>query len=99
MRTITGITAGGPSKRLHLLSSTARPPPLDLAVRIVFELDPALRAVRPLVRIPVWDRPALEFRRHRRAHGIVARPLIGSVGQVENLLVQPGGFLCGRRAR
>ena len=85
-------------KHLHLLSPTAHPPPLDLAIHIVFESDPALRAVRPLVRIPVWDWLALEFSRHHRAHGIVARPLVGPVGQVEDLLVQSGGFLCGRRA-
>ena len=96
MRTIT--TSVLPN-RLHLLSSTARPPPLDLAVRIVFELDPTLRAVRPLVRIPVWDRLALEFSRHGRAHGIAARPLVGPVGKVEDLLVQARRFLCGRRAR
>ena len=84
MRTITASVL---PKRLHLLSSPARPPPLDLAIRIVFELDPTLRAVCPLVRIPVWDRLALQFGRHGRAHGIVARPLVRSVGQVENLLV------------
>ena len=96
MRTIAASVL---PKGLHLPSSTTRPLPPDLAIRIVFELDPALRAVRPLVRIPVRDRLALEFGRHRRAHGIIARPPVGPVGQVEDLLVQARRFLCGRRAR
>ena len=84
-------------EHLHLLTSAARPPPLDLAIRIIVELDPALRTVGPLVRVPVWDRFTLQFSCHRRAHRVIARALVGPVGQVEDLLVQPGGFLRGRR--
>lgn len=92
-------------ERLDALSSTvARPPPLDLGVRVITKLDPALRAVRPLVRVPVRRRDRLapfllELGRHRRAHGLVAHALLGPVWQVEDLLVQPGGLLRGCRAR
>ena len=89
------------SKRLHLLSSTTRPPLPNLAIRIVFELASALHAVRPLVQIPVWDGFALgrHCRAHGLAHGIVAHLLIGLVGEVGDLLVQARGCLCSRRAR
>jgi hypothetical protein len=78
------------SKRFDLLSPAIRPPSLDLSIRIIIKLDVVLRAVSPLVRIAIWDRPALEFRSHSSAHRVIARPLIRTVGQMEDLLVQTG---------
>jgi hypothetical protein len=60
-------------------SAAGRPPPFDLGVRVVIKLDAALRPVRPLIRVPVRDRPALELGRHRDAHRVVPRALCGSV--------------------
>jgi len=81
------------SERLDTPTSAARPPPLDLRVRVIIKLDLALGAVRPLVRVPVRDGLALELGRHRGAHRLVARALRGSVGEVKDLLVQPRGLL------
>ncbi len=90
-----------PTERLDTLLAAIRPPLLDLGVRVIVKLDAALRSVRPLVRVPVRgpDRLVLELGRHRGAHRFVARALRGPVGQVEDLLVQPGGVLRRRRAR
>jgi hypothetical protein len=38
-----------------------------------------LRTVGPLVRIAIWDGPALKFSSHRGAHGVIAGALIGAV--------------------
>jgi hypothetical protein len=38
-----------------------------------------LRTVSPLVRITIWDGPALKLCGHRCAHGVIACPLIGAV--------------------
>ena len=73
-------TIAAPSKCLDLLTPTARPPTLDLGIRIVIKLDVVFRTVSPLVRITVRDRSAFKFGSHRCAHGIVACALIGSVG-------------------
>jgi hypothetical protein len=68
-----------PSKPFDFLSPTIRPPSLDLGIRIIIKLDVVLRTVSPLVRITIWDGPALEFGSHRGAHGVVACALIGTV--------------------
>lgn len=81
------------------LSPAAHPPPLDLRVRIIVKLNPGLCLVRALVRIPVRDRLALEFRSHRGTHSVIACALRGSIWQVEDLLVKARGLLCRRRAR
>ena len=85
-------------ERLDVLSPAALPPLVDLGVRVIVELYPALRVVRPLVRVPVRDRRTLEFGRHRLSHRVVARALLGAVGKVEDRLVQAGGRLRRRRA-
>ena len=88
------------SERLDvLLPAAARPPLFDLGVRVIVKLRPVLPAVGPLVRVPVRDGRALELGRHRRSHRVVARALLGAVGEVEDRLVQPGGRLRRRRAR
>ena len=97
----TAIVAAIPtSERLDVLFPTAHPPLLDLGVRIIVELYPALRVVGPLIRVPVRvrDRRALELGRHRLSHRVVARALLGAVGKMEDRLVQARGQLHRRRA-
>jgi hypothetical protein len=72
-------TIAVPSERFDLLSPTTRPPSLDLGIRIIIKLDVVLRTVSPLVRIAIWDGPALNLGSHRGAHGVVACALIGTV--------------------
>jgi len=93
------IAAKPTSEGFNALSPAAHPPPLDLRVRIIVKLNPGLCLVRTLVRVPVRDRLALEFRSHRSTHSVIACALRGSVWQVEDLLVKAGGLLCRRRAR
>ena len=77
-----------------MLMSTGGPPLLDLCIRVVAKLDPALHLVRSLVRVPICqDWLALELGRHRSADRFIPRALRGSVGQVEDLLVEPRGVL------
>lgn len=68
-----------PSKRFDLLSPSTRPPSIDFGIRIIIKLDVILRTVSPLIRITIWDGPALKFGSHRGAHGIITCALIGTV--------------------
>jgi hypothetical protein len=72
-------TIAVPSKRFDPLSPTTRPPSLDLGIRIIIKLDVVLRTVSPLVRISIWDGPAVKFGSHRGAHGVIACALFGTV--------------------
>ena len=55
-----GATIASASECLYTLTSSGGSPPLDLRVRVISKLDPALRPARPLVRVPVRrDRLAL----------------------------------------
>jgi hypothetical protein len=72
-------TIAVPSKGFDLLSPAARPPSLDLGIRIIIKLDVVLRTISPLVRIAIWDGPALEFCGHRGAHGVIACTLFWTV--------------------
>jgi hypothetical protein len=72
-------TMAVPSKRFDLFSPATRPPSLDLRIRIIIKLYPVLRTVSPLIRITIWDGPALKLCGHRCAHGVIACPLIGAV--------------------
>jgi hypothetical protein len=53
--------------RPDTLPSAAHTPPLDIGVRVVVKLGLALRAIRPLVRVSVRNRLALELGRYRGA--------------------------------
>jgi len=77
-----------------LLASTC-PPLLDLGIHVIVKPDTALQSVHPLVRVPVFslDWLVLELSHHCGAHCIVVHVLCGPIGQVEDLLVQPGGVL------
>ena len=96
---VTAIIAAIPtSERLDVLFPTAHPPLLDLAVRIIVKLYPALRVVGPLVWVPARDRRSIEVCRHGLPHRVVARALLRAVGEVEDRLVQARGHLRRRRA-
>jgi hypothetical protein len=68
-----------PSKRFDLLSPSTRPPLLDLGIRIIIILNVVLRTISQLVRIAIWDGPALKFCSHRGAHRVIASALFGTV--------------------
>jgi hypothetical protein len=81
------VTAADSERLDELAPALSHPPPLDLCIRVITELHLALRAIRPLVRVPIRDRLAVELRGHRGAHGLVPCTLFRSVVQVEYLLV------------
>ena len=86
---------------IYVQENIARLTAVYIAIRILFELDPALRAVCPPVRVPIRDWLALQFWPHCRVHGIVAEP-IGRTRREDGGKIfwfRREDFLCGRRAR
>jgi hypothetical protein len=58
------IPATPTGQRIDMLFPAAGPSPPDLGIHVIVKQEPAICPVCSLIRVPIWDRLAIELDRH-----------------------------------